>query len=46
VYLRNPDQAKHLGTLGVKSVLGDRTDLKAITEASLANDVPIYIFLF
>jgi len=41
VYLRNPDQAKHLGTLGVKSVLGDRTDLKAITEASLANDIII-----
>jgi hypothetical protein len=45
VYLRNPGQAKYLGTLGVKSVIGDSTDLDAIKEATLANDVRICMFL-
>lgn len=43
VYLRNPDQAQYLGTLGVKSVIGDRTNLNAIKQATLVNDVCIYI---
>jgi hypothetical protein len=43
VYLRNPDQAKYLENLGVKSVIGDRSDLQAIKKATLASDVYIRI---
>lgn len=39
VFLRKPEQAQVLEQIGVKSVLGDRTDLKLIEEIAGQYDV-------